>query len=725
MNTELDFSRTAMLRRAVAHRFRVLRERMDADPSLPASVWLRERWRSFSALALACALVWSANAWLGTCGYHGCPSVAELRAFRPAEGGRILDRAGEMLGRMTPIHRMNVRHDSIPQLVREAFIATEDRRFHEHDGVDFRSMGRAALRNIESLEVREGFSTITMQVARNAFVARRFEGRSLKRKLIELRLARVIEDALTKEQILELYLNVIYLGGGAYGVEAASHDLFGRSVRDVGLAEAAMLAALPKGPSAYTPRRDRERALRRRNLVLSLMVRDGYVTAERARNAAAKPIDLAEHDAEPATSDQSFALDAVRALVDSVLLARGLEVGDVTVRTTIDADAQRAAVRAVRRRADAIQRESRRWYGRPDEPVQGAMVAIDPRTGDVRALVGGSEYRRGGFNRAIDAHRQPGSAFKPFVYAAALAAGLTPASMVSDEPVEIIDDGKVWAPSNYEDSYGGSMTLRRALAVSSNVAAVRISRAVGESRVIAAARRNGITSPLEPLPSIALGALEVTPIELVTAYAPFANGGYRVRPRLVTSIEAPDGSVLWTKDAERSRAMDAREAYQITSMLRSAVDHGSGHAIRDLGVTAPVAGKTGTTNDGTDVWFVGYTPTIVAGFWFGYDTPDPIAGSASGGRLAAPAWAEFFARGWDERAAEGTWDAPAGMEMALIDAETGELAGEWCPVTEREWFKPGTAPVEHCRMHEDYFGDGWMDEIGGQISRALKRVFRF
>jgi penicillin-binding protein 1A len=704
---------------------RELRDRLRPDPERPARLWFRQRWRSLTALALAIGAVTWFDVWLATCGFRGCPTAAEIRSFRPAEGGRILDRNGQTVGRLAVVRRVNVPLSRVPLHVRQAFIATEDRRFLEHNGLDWRGVARAVVRNVASLGVREGFSTITMQVARNTFVSRLASERSLRRKLMELRVARLLEQSLTKEQILELYLNVIYLGNGVYGVEAASRDLFGRSVEHITLAEGAMLAALPKGPSAYTPRRDPARAERRRNLVLALMADEEYISAERAAAGARQPLEIERKPWRPARPDDSYAVDAVRALVDSVLRSRELQEGDVTVYTTLDLAAQRAAARAVSGRAAAIQREAR-----GSARVEGAMVAIDPRTGDIRAMIGGRRYERGGFNRATSARRQPGSAFKPFVYAAALAAGLTPATPVDDDPVEVEEDGRVWMPANYGDEYLGRITMRRALMRSSNAATVRVSRAVGEERVVAAARKNGIVSPLQPVPSIALGSAEVTPLELVAAYAPFANGGYRVRPRLVRRIEAADGTLLWASETVRTPAMNERDAYQLTSMLRSVVDHGTGRVVRSMGVRGAVAGKTGTTNNGADVWFVGYTPTVVAGFWFGHDTPRSLSGDASGGRLAAPAWADFYKAGWRERAPDDAWAAPRGMSMRVIDAETGELANEWCPITQREWFKPGTEPTSPCREHgppEDEFDpdEDWLGGMAGRISERLRRVFKY
>ncbi len=313
-----------------------------------------------------------------------------------------------------------------------------------------------------------------------------------------------------------------------------------------------------------------------------------------------------------------------------------------------------------------------------NEEVQGALVALDPATGDIRALVPGKRTQRREFNRAFYARRQPGSAFKPFVYAAALAAGYGPGAEVDDDPVEVDIGRTVWQPANYNDNYAGRITFARALILSANAATVRVSRSVGETAVIAAARRNGIVSPLSPVPSIALGAEGVTPVELVAAYAPFANGGTRVKPRLVTRIEAPDGTLLWSSENQRVAAMDPKDAYEITQMLQGVVNYGTGKSVRDLGVTGPVAGKTGTTNEGNDVWFVGYTPTLVAGIWFGYDTPRQITDNPTGGRLAAPAWADFYMAGWHEpRGSEFT--VPAGMVQAVVDPESGELATDWCP----------------------------------------------
>ena len=711
---------------------------MRPNPRDPARRWARRQWPWLALMGSACAGVIVFNIWLGTCGFSACPTPAEIRAFHPSEGGNIYDRNQKLIGHLENVRRVNVPISAVPKNVRDAFVATEDRRFYEHNGLDWRGVFRAAVRNFSAGGIRQGFSTITMQVAHNSFLLDRYHGRSFRRKLVELRISRLLERELTKDQILEHYLNVIYLGNGVNGVEAASRDLFGKSIDKVNLQEAALLAALPKAPSRYTPRRNPAGAVQRRNLVLGLMADEGYIAHVQEQSAARAPMRIAENEWRPSVTAEASALDAIRAIVDSVT-PDILKDGDVNVYTTLDLTLQRAADRTILRHIAEITRETRETMGGNDE-AQGALVAMDPANGDIRALVPGKRTQRGGFNRAFYARRQPGSAFKPFVYAAALAAGYSPSTEVDDDPIEIqLSRNDIWQPANYNDQYAGRITFARALILSANAATVRVSRAagVGERAVIAAAQRNGITSPLHPVPSIALGAEGVTPLELVSAYAPFANGGTRVKPRLVARIEAPDGMLLWSQEQQRAPAMDPMEAYEITQMLQGVVNYGTGRAIRDMGITAPVAGKTGTTNSGEDVWFVGYTPTLVAGIWFGYDQPRQISYNASGGRLAAPAWAEMYQAGWREPNGS-SFVAPEGMVSALVDPQSGALATEWCPTRQRQWFKPGMEPKTECQIHTGP-PDGMIVDangnpqaqpdpiarVGRDLGRILRRIIRW
>jgi penicillin-binding protein 1A len=534
------------------------------------------------------------------------------------------------------------------------------------------------------------------------------------------------------------------MGNGVYGIEAASLDLFGKDVNKLTLPEAAMLAALPKAPSYYTPRRNPRRAIARRNLVMSLMVNEGYISAPRLPGLQATSMRIAREEWRPDDRTDSFALDAVRALADSVLSQSDADgAADLTIYTTLDNRAQIAADKAVARRASAIQNESSGYFNGSRHSIQGAMIGMDPRNGDIRALTGGRRYERGNYNRALKAHRQPGSAFKPFVYVTALAAGYSPASEVEDEPVEVVQGRTVWSPSNYNDDYIGLITFRRALMRSSNAAAVRVSQMVGTGRIIENAHRMGIDSNIPNVPAIALGAIDVTPIELVRAYAPFANGGFKVAPRLVKRIESRDGDILWSSETVApQRVIAPADAYELTSMLRAVVDYGTGRPIRDYGAKGMIAGKTGTTNNGTDVWFVGYTPNLVAAFWFGYDDPHAISHDASGGRLASPAWAEFYTTGWREPVPPDSWSPPPEVsEAVMIDPTTGWIANEWCPARKVEYFKPGTGPRTECMEHgPPEVEPGWpdpnqpdlgrvigrgADNLGKKISKALGKIFRF
>ncbi len=659
-----------------------------------APFFRRNRRRILTGLVVLPALgILSASLYSTSCGLRGCPSLHDIRAFRPSEGGRVLDRHDRLLGHLNPVRRVVVPLDRIPESVREAFIAVEDRRFYQHHGVDWRGIGRALWRDVSSLGVREGASTLTMQVVRSGFLDRSAASR-LGRKLIELHLAPRIEKVLSKDQILSLYLNLIYLGDGTYGVEAASREFFGKPVSRLSLAEAATLAALPRAPSVYDPRAHPERARARRDLVLSLMARQGFISAREAEKASQQRLRVSRRGWSP-PEQPSYAVAAARALVDSVMHGRPW-YGEITVRTTFDRAAQQAAERAVRDRAAAIGRN-----------VEGAMVAIDPASGGMLATVGGTEVAGSGFDRASQARRQPGSAFKPFVYAAALQAGLTPATLVDDVPVEVANDGHPWQPANYGGDYAGRVTLRDALALSANAATVRVSQAVGVRPIAELAHRMGIESRLPLVPSLALGSAEVTPLELVTGYVPLANGGWRVEPWFARSIETGGDTVYRGRPAGPRQVLDSVTAFLVTSMLQSVVDEGTGTAIRRLGVYGPAAGKTGTTNNGADVWFVGYTPTMVAGFWFGRDTPQSLGRGASGGRLAAPAWASFYRHGWHDSDAD--WVPPEGVVEADIDPESGMLAGWYCPTTRREWFRAGTEPTERCNLHQ---GGDWTISIG-------------
>lgn len=675
-----------------------------ADHNRPSQKWWTRRVVKYAALAGVVGAM-GMSTWWYSCGYRGCPSVAELRAWHPTEGGALLDHSGAVMSSLSPVKRSNVAIKHIPEHVQAAFVAVEDRRFYSHTGIDWHGVARAAFANVKALGVREGASTITMQLARNVFLSHRANERSVARKVLEWRYAGLIEQALEKPEILERYLNAIYLGNGVYGVEGASQDLFGKSVRDVTLAEAAMLAGLPKAPSSYSPRRNPARANERRRVVLTVLEREGVATPAAINAARRSAIKLTAASWTPRRKSDSWAVETVRGVLDSLrgigAIPSGLNDAQLRVHTTFDKKAQSAAERVIA--AGAVQVDNdRRVYSSVDirsanTRTQGALVAMDPSTGALRAIVGGRRVERKGYNRALRANRQAGSTFKPFVFLAALHNGVTPATLVNDEPISVNAGSTVWTPTNYGDDYAGEITVHDALTRSANAATVRLSRTVGIPAIAAQARAQGIASDLPDVPSLALGAGGVTPLELTAAYAPFGNGGMRIQPYAVERVEDIFGRVLWTRSrASVKRVIDPREAFVLTSLLRGVVDEGTGRAVRSAGVRGPVAGKTGTTNDGADVWFVGFTPTLVATVWFGADTPTPLGPNATGGRFAAPVWARFIREGWHAPTTDTAWKAPAGVVSATIDIGTGKLANNWCGPSRQEWFLAGTAPTGSC-----------------------------
>ena len=676
--------------------------------------------------ALAVAGTLTTASWWWSCGWQGCPTPAQLRAWKPTEGGALLARDSAFVSALSSVSRTNVPLSRVPAQVQAAFIAVEDRRFHAHHGVDWYGVARATVANVTAGRVREGASTITMQLARNVFLGNRATERTFGRKLLEWRYATLLEGALSKQDILERYLNAIYLGNGVYGVEGASRDLFGKSVTDLSLTEAAMLAGLPKAPSSYSPRRNNQRALARRAIVLDVLLREGVADSATVRAARATPLRLARQAWVPARAVDSWAVEAVRVTLDSLrtvgVIPLALNDAQLRVWSTIDRRAQLAAERAIASGAWQIDQE-RAYNGfsvsSAGARTQGALVALDPATGALRAIVGGRRMERKGFNRALRATRQPGSTFKPFVYAEALRQGFTAASMLEDEPVEIAMGRTMWTPANYGDNYGGHITIRDALARSANAATVRLSSTLGVQRIADLAHAQGIVSNLPIVPALALGAGAVTPLELTAAYAPFGNGGTRVQPYWVERVEDQFGRVIWRHPRTvGTKVLDGTDAFLMTSLLQGVVDHGTGRPVRDAGIRGPVAGKTGTTNDGTDVWFVGYTPTLVASVWFGADDPQPLGWNASGGRLAAPIWARFLRDGWHSPEEDRTWVQPADIETQQIDIGTGKLASAWCGPSRREFFVRGSAPTESCENDpylamRDAEPPDWHDSNGG------------
>ena len=627
----------------------------------------------------------------------GAPPAEPWQLVALPQASLVLARDGSLVGEVGRARLVSVPLASLPKYLPQAFIAVEDKRFYQHDGVDLIGVA-AAVKDALTGDVR-GASTITQLVVGNMHpeIIDRSD-RSPRRKLREQQAAREMERHYSKEQILEAFLNLIDFGHGWRGVEVAARHYFGKGAAELALHEAATLAALPKGPALYDPIAHPERAKARRDLVLDLMAEQGYVTATQAAAAKRRPVRTTG-----VTRRAPYFVDVVRVQAERA----GVPVmdGGYRIHTTLDPLLQRASEEALAEGLTAV--EARPGYrhlkyaghpsGRTDY-LQGAVVVIDPATGHVRALVGGRDYAESQYNRAVNAERQPGSAFKPFVYAAAIADSMPANALVADTALAVpLPNGTYYRPDNSDHQFLGPLTLREALARSRNPVAVQLGLELGMPAVIATARAMGLDSPIVPVPSSAIGASTVRPLDLVAAYVPLASLGLRLEPQFLLRIEDAAGRAVWTAPrASAEQALDPHVAFIVRDMLRDVVERGTATSVRRfLPASIPVAGKTGTTNDNTDVWFVGMTPDLVAGVWLGFDRPAPITAGAAGGTLAAPVFgrlAQRYYAGGDAPPRE--WLPPEGLVIAELDRATGEPATLFTPAEQRyvEYFLPGTEP---------------------------------
>jgi penicillin-binding protein 1B len=575
----------------------------------------------------------------------------------------------------------------IPQALREAVIAAEDKRFYTHWGLDPRAIARSTWRNVSDDGVLQGGSTITQQLVKNLFLTPQ---RTFRRKLAEAGLALYLELRYSKDKILTIYLNHIYLGQdgstSVAGVKAAARYYFDKPLAELSVSECALIGGIIRSPYRYNPRRDPLEAQARRDFVLRRMREEGYLNPEQAAAALTEPLQPTPRPPKLERRDHDyFVAEVVRQATphygEDVLFRHGL-----SLYTTMDAVLQRAAQRAVSK----AQR-------------QAALVALESSTGRVLALTGGKDFAQSQFNRATQAKRQPGSAFKPFIYGAALEKGFTAASLLDDTTRQYQE----WKPRNYDGVYLGTASLRTALARSLNAASLDLANKIGPGAAAAYARRLGIESELEETLGLALGASEVTPLELTAAYLPFANGGFKLRPRFLDAVYDADGGLLSAPYAERERVLEPPAAFLMTSLLESVVKEGTARSLPAHGIGGAVAGKTGTTNDGRDAWFIGYTPTLLAGVWAGDDQQKKIG--ASGARDALPIWAEFLR---EAAASESEFPIPeSGIVTLDIDPVSGLRARSGCPGRREEFFLHGTEPAQDCPLH-----------IGG-VKGWFKRLF--
>jgi penicillin-binding protein 1A len=671
---------------------------------------------------VAFAAAFAFGAWSRACAGSRCPSIEGLGEYDPDQASKVYAADGRLITDFGLERRTVVPLREMSPAVLAAFLSTEDKRFYRHNGIDWIRFLGAVKNNILAMRMEEGFSTITMQLARNLFpedISGR--DRTVARKIREARVAREIEGKYSKEKILELYLNQIDLGNRAYGVEAAAQRYFGKSARKLNVAEAGILAALPKAPSTYNPRRNPRRATQRRNLVINLMREQKLLSADQAERWKAYPLRLSSRSDFSGVAE--YFVEFIRQQLDA-RFGHDLYREGLRIYTTLDLDIQEVAERALEIQLGAIengdygefphptyseylesQAEEHAVAAEPSPYLQGLVLTLEPQTGYIRAMVGGRDFEDSKFNRVTQAMRQPGSTFKPFVYSAALRAGIPLSYILVDEPISVpMRQGEPdWEPQNFNLRFNGPMTLREGLYRSINVIAIRLGmEEVGEQAVVSEAVRYGITTRIPAYPSIFIGSAEVLPIQMVAAYTAFANLGVRTTPIGILRVEDRGGEILWEPAIQRERVTDPALGWLMTDLLRDVVRRGTAfNAVTAKGFTIPAGGKTGTTNEYNDVWFIGFTPDLVTGVWMGFDQPQRIMNNAQGGRLAAPTWTAMMKEVYERRAVPDGWKRPGGLSFQEIDRTTGYLATPFCPTDSRviESFLPGTEPVDPCPVH--------------------------
>ena len=606
-------------------------------------------------------------------------------------------------------HRRDVPLAEIPLDLQHAFVAVEDHRFFKHPGVDPIALGRAVYRNLRSPGTREGGSTLTQQLARTLFLSNQ---KSYGRKIREAVLALMIDSELTKQQILELYLNRIYLSAGVYGVETMSRHLFGRPAKTLNLAESALVAGLARAPSALSPWTNLDGAIARSHVVLTRMRDEGFITETQDRAARATRIRIAPY---PGANDPrgGYAKEFLRQQFRDEF--GGDHPPDWEVRTTFVPELQESAERAV---ADGLRR-----FNEPG--LQAALVVIDPRSGDILALVGGRDFRQSQFNRAARSRRQPGSAFKPLLFAAALEHGLSPVSVLSGLATIRPQGPDEWAPRNSTGETPDELTLRAALIESNNRAATALQQRLGSRPVLQLASTAGLRD-LPDVPSLSLGTGEVTPLALTAAFAMFPNGGLAVRPRGIVRVLDADGGAVYDNAPHTERVISSETAFQMVSMLQDVVDRGTASAARTSGIRFPAGGKTGTTDDFKDAWFVGFSTSVVAGVWVGFDQPKTIGRDAYGSRYALPIWSDFMRRAAPRRPPQ-IFEVPSGLREEQLCNVSYLRPVEGCPVYIEYFKEHDDVPSRLCSVHRGSVKQRVTRAIEGMLSglgRKLKGIFR-
>src|SRR6266436_4372243 len=651
--------------------------------------WLRWLVTSFVLVLILSGLAVGATAfWVLTILPRSLPSVTAVESFGPSEGAKVYDDNDELITEFHVERRIFVPLAQIPKALQDAVIATEDARFYSHHGVDPTGIARAIYQNFRRGRIVEGGSTITQQLAKILFLT---PDRSLERKLKEAVLAVELERRYSKDRILEIYLNQIYFGHGAFGVEAASRTFFGKGVSVLSPGECSLLAGLPKAPATYSPFDHPEAAKRRRAIVLTRMVDTGAIRADQAKRLGDGALSLVPPERRRTTGQ--YYLEYVQQYLEAQYGPDLVFKGGLHVYTTLSPTMQLKAESTLREGLRALETRRAATAGKdapaPERP-EGALLALEPQTGYIRAMVGGYDFFKSEFNRAVQARRQPGSAFKPFVYMAALEAGQTPASVVDDSPIQFpLAGGKIWKPDNYDRKFRGPITYQQALEESINVAAIKVQERTGIRRTVEIARRLGVESPLQENLSIALGTSDLTLLELTSAYGALANGGAWVKPTAIRYVLDAQHKLLEENVPQARQALPPDLAYVITHMMKGTVERGTGQAAKALG--RPVAAKTGTTNDYSNAWFIGFTPHLATGVWVGYDKPRSLGKDETGSRVAVPIWTAFMKEALAGKPVED-FSIPEGVVVVPVDLSASGTCAK--PVTMA--FLAGTEPKNTC-----------------------------
>ncbi|MEA1991799.1 MAG: PBP1A family penicillin-binding protein [Thermodesulfobacteriota bacterium] len=598
----------------------------------------------------------------------GLPEISSLKSYNPPMVTEVLDSDHRPIAYWYKEKRWPVPISRMPDRLLQAFLAAEDARFYEHPGIDFMGVIRAILKNVEAGGIVQGASTITQQVTRSLLLTRE---KSWLRKVKEAILAWQIDAALTKDEILTIYLNQIYLGQGSFGVESAARTYFAKHVDDLNLAECALFAGLPKAPSRYDPTRHMDRAKKRQGYVLRRMIEEGYITSDEAEEAKKTPICLKRETLDPPPGTGYF-LSEVKKELEARYGKKRLLTDGLTVITTLKRDWQIKANEAVLHGLDSLCKRHTK-DSKLKQSVQAALVAIEAKTGAVQALWGGKDFKKSQFNLATQGRMQPGSAFKPIIYTTALSKGLiAPNTIVVDEPISLpgADSQTMWEPENFDKTYMGPITTRTALTHSRNVISVKIAKIIGLTSIHDMARRMGIETPMANNLSISLGSSEVTPIEMARAFSTFPNLGKNIKPQFIQAVRNRKGEIIEQLEPVFSEAVDPVTTFQMVHLLRGVIQEGTGRNARALGI--PAGGKTGTTDNCRDAWFIGFTPEVVATVWVGREDKKSLGKKETGGRVACPIWTSFMSVTKEEMIKQD-FSMPQGIAMVPVDRQTGEI----------------------------------------------------